>query len=559
MPRLLTAALALLPAVAVSGDLVAASRPPRPNFVVIMFDDMSPRIGAFGDRLARTPNIDAVAQEGIRYPNTFVTAPVCAPSRAALFSGRHQQTITAQHMRTKGAAGLPGGGPIDYEAVPPAQVKWLPELLRARGYFTINVGKTDYQIGDPFTIWDVNAPQADWRKRPKDKPFFAFINLQRTHESYIWPEDLETPNPLVRRVVARNRAELAGKQRLTDPEKVRVPTYLPDTPAVRADIARIYDNIAFDEREVGKIMAALKADGDLENTVVIISSDHGDGLPRIKRAIYDSGIRVPLVIRLPKKAAANQRRDQLVSFVDIAPTILNVAGLPVPRWMHGKPFLGPRSAARNSYVFAGADRFDEVREWQRSVLDGRYQYVRNLRPDVPFFRPLAFRDVLPTMQELWRLHRAKQLSPAAEQYFAAPRAGEELYDLTSDPDTVRNVAGHADRALVLRRMRRAYDRWVRLVGDDSIDPEQQMIGRIWPGMRQPATAAPTIALGRDARGRLVRLSSPTAGASIGYRLGADAPWLLYARPVRVDAGTSIEAKAVRYGYAESPISKLVAR
>ena len=213
MPRLLTAALALLPAVAVSGDLVAAARPARPNFVVIMFDDMSPRIGAFGDRLARTPNIDAVAQEGIRYPNTFVTAPVCAPSRAALFSGRHQQTITAQHMRTKGAAGLPGGGPIDYEAVPPAQVKWLPELLRARGYFTINVGKTDYQIGDPFTIWDVNAPQADWRKRPKDKHFFAFINLQRTHESYTWPDDLESPNPLVRRVVARNRRQhpLAAK------------------------------------------------------------------------------------------------------------------------------------------------------------------------------------------------------------------------------------------------------------------------------------------------------------------------------------------------------------
>jgi hypothetical protein len=267
-----------------------------------MFDDLSPRIGAFGDTLARTPNLDRLAGEGIRYPNTFVTGPVCAPSRAALFSGRHQQTITAQHMRTSGVPGLPGGGPIEYLAVPPPQVKWLPELMRRAGYFTINVGKTDYQIGDPFTIWDVNARDADWRKRPKDRPFFAFINLSRTHESYIWPEDLKSSNPLVQRVVQRNRQDLQGKPRLTDPAKVRVPAFLPDTPVVRADIARLYDNLAFDEREVGRIMQALKEDGVLENTVVIATSDHGDGLPRMKRAIYDAGLRVPLIVRLPDRS-----------------------------------------------------------------------------------------------------------------------------------------------------------------------------------------------------------------------------------------------------------------
>jgi arylsulfatase A-like enzyme len=152
----------LIAAVILLADGPALAQPRKPpNVVVIMFDDLSPRIGAFGDKVARTPNLDQVAREGIRYPNTFVTSPVCAPSRAALFSGRYQQTITAQHMRTSGVPGIPGGGPIEYLAVPPPQVKWLPELLRRGGYFTINVGKTDYQIGDPFTIWDVNARDAD--------------------------------------------------------------------------------------------------------------------------------------------------------------------------------------------------------------------------------------------------------------------------------------------------------------------------------------------------------------------------------------------------------------
>jgi arylsulfatase A-like enzyme len=524
--------------------------------VVIMFDDLSPRIGAFGDPLARTPNLDRMAREGIRYPNTFVTGPVCAPSRAALFSGRHQQTITAQHMRTSGVPGLPGGGPIEYLAVPPPQVKWLPELMRGAGYYTINVGKTDYQIGDPFTIWDVNSREADWRKRPKDKPFFAFINLSRTHESYIWPEDLKSPNPLVQRVVQRNRQDLQGKQRLTDPAKVRVPAFLPDTPLVRADIARVYDNLAFDEREVGRIMEALKEDGVLENTVVIATSDHGDGLPRMKRAIYDAGLRVPLIVRLPRSEQAGVERRQLVSFVDIAPTILSLARLPVPDWMQGRAFLGAKAAGANRYVYAGADRFDEVPEWQRSVHDGRYQYIRNLRPDLPFMRPLAFRDVMPTMQEMWRLHRAGQLPPRIEQYFVAPRQSEELYDLGSDPDTVRNIASDPSQKSVLQRLRAVYSKWARRLGDDSARPELQMIQRIWPSLTQPQTAAPVISVVRRGRANRLQLASSTEGASIGYRLDPQSPWRLYTGPVLLPPGSRIEAKAIRYGYAESPLASL---
>jgi N-sulfoglucosamine sulfohydrolase len=528
----------------------------RPNFVIIMFDDMSPRIGAFGDRVAHTPNLDAFARTAIRYPNTFTTSPVCAPSRAALFSGRHQQGIGAQHMRTRGISGLPGHGPVEYDAVPPPEVKWFPELLRGAGYYTINVGKTDYQIGNPATIWDVNAMDADWRKRPDDQPFLAFINLQRTHESFLWPQDMRSDNALIMRLVQRNRAMLAGQTHRTDPARVHVPAYLPDHPVIRAEIARVYDNITLEDESVGRIVAALKQDGDFDNTVIIVTADHGDGLPRVKRAIYDAGLRVPLMVRLPGAIAANSRRDELISFVDLAPTILSLAGLTPPRWMQGQAFLGPAKAAPNRYVFAGADRFDEVPEWQRTAIDGRYQYVRNLAPAQPFFRRLAFRDVLPSMQALWRMQGDGSLPPDVAQYFTAPRLAEELYDLRRDPDTVRNLASDPQHGRILRRMRAQYERWTRAIGDDSRLDERAMVARMWRGSTQPVTAMPTITLAGSKGKREARISSRSPGASIRYRIG-DGSWRLYTRPVSISEGAVIEASAVRYGFTESSAARLI--
>lgn len=231
----------------------------RPNIVLIMFEDMGPRIGAFGDKIAQTPVLDEFAAQAVRYPNTFTTAGVCAPSRSSLITGVHQQTLGTQHMRTNSPVPqLTGGGPVEYEAVPPPAAKAFPELLRAAGYYTTNDGKTDYQFGNPFTVWDANGPEASWADRKDGQPFFAMFNPQQTHESYIWPEDRESDNPLVNLVTQRNKTELASKVRITDPADVIVPPYLPDTPVVRADIARHYDNIAFAERRVGEIMQKLE-------------------------------------------------------------------------------------------------------------------------------------------------------------------------------------------------------------------------------------------------------------------------------------------------------------
>src|SRR5262245_59452639 len=331
-------------AVALSA-IVAQAPQPRPNIVWISNEDMSPRLGAYGDTLARTPHLDALAKASIRYTNAFTTAPVCAPSRAAIITGMHQNAIGAQHMRTTEdrVHELPG----PYLAVPPFYVKAFPEYLRAAGYFTSNRAKTDYQFGLPFTIWDDLGPKAHWRNRPeKSQPFFSVFNLLVTHESQIFPTS-----------PARK-----GKPLVTDPAKVPVPPYYPDTPLVREELARMYDNIADMDGQVGEILQALERDGLAENTIVFYWSDHGDGVPRAKRSLYDSGLRVPLMIRWPKSLGSTLTpgavRDDLVSFIDLAPTVLALAGIDVPAHMQGRVLVGPKAGPAPDFVFAARDRMD---------------------------------------------------------------------------------------------------------------------------------------------------------------------------------------------------------
>ncbi|WP_421992448.1 sulfatase-like hydrolase/transferase [Qipengyuania sp.] len=526
-------------------DLSAALE--HPNIVLIVFEDMSPRIGAFGDDVASTPYLDALAEQSVRYPNTFTTAGVCAPSRSSLITGVHQQRLGTHQMRTNSPVpGMSGGGPIEYEAVPPAEVKAFPELLRRAGYYTTNNGKTDYQFGEPFTIWDANGPDADWRGRADGQPFFAMFNILETHESYIWPEDRESVNPLVEIVTQRNRRDLAGKERLTDPADVEVPPYLPDTPLVRRDIATHYDNIAFAEKRVADIIARLDADGLLDNTIVIVTSDHGDGLPRMKRTVYDAGIKVPLMVRYPDGRRAGEVDTRLVSFVDLAPTIIAWAGVEVPRFVQGRNFV---TGEQRGYIFAAADRHDSAPGRTKAARDARFKYIRSYQPDLAVLRPLAFRDALPTMQEVWRLAEEKALRPPALRLVSSPRGAEELYDTEADPHEIANLVGDPAHRATLVRLRAAMDGWIARTGDLSAIPEADMIEAMWPGMVQPVTAAPVIAL---ESGR-VRLSSDTPGASITFTLdgGDPASGNLYVGPFMVDPGTQVSAKAIRYGYAPS--------
>jgi len=521
-------------------------RPSRPNIVLIVAEDLSLRIGAYGDPVARTPRIDAMARESVRFTNAFTAAPVCAPSRAALITGVYAQAIGAQHMRTSRAFDEPGGGPsFSYLAVPPPEVKAFPELLRRAGYFTANHRKTDFQFGDPFTIWDVNDLEAKksqliWRVAPKGRPFFAMINPVITHESEIWPQKH-------RRV-------------LTDPNAVTVPPYLADTPVTRIDIAQHYDNIAILDSQVGEVLDSLEADGLLDNTIVIFTTDHGDGLPHAKRRLYDAGLHVPLIVRFPDGRGAGSVRTDLVSFVDLGPTILGLAGVQPPAYMLGQPFLGPDPVPERRYVFAAADRMDvSAGEW-RSVRDARFEYLVNRMPGVPFFEHIAFRDRMPSMQELWHLHAEGKLTPLQESQFTAPRPPEELYDLIADPDQTVNLVSDPTYASDLTRLRAALAEFEAKTPDLSRESERAMAERMWPGLKQPTTESPVATRVAEWDGDAIALSSATAGASIGYRLKDDPPdrWRPYVDPIPLPNGMALEAKAVRYGYAESAVVEIPA-
>ena len=533
----------------------------QPNILLMVVEDLSPRIGAFGDPVARTPNLDRLAAEGVRYTNVFATAGVCAPSRAALMTGMYQQSIGAQHMRTS-SFGRSGSGELGtfrtpgppYQTVPPPEVKAFPELLRAAGYFTINNVKTDYQFGEPFTIWDVHDDGATLRDRAADQPFLIMHSNSLTHESSLFRREwVSTPERAVR-AAERNAVRRAELDVRTDPAEVEVPRFLPDTTAVREELAILYDNVGQMDAWVGERLAELEAEGLADDTIVIWTTDHGDGLPRAKRSIYDSGIRVPMIIRFPDGRDAGAVVDDLISFVDLAPTLLELARAPVPGHMHGRNFLSD-SVAKREYVYAARDRLDELPDKSRAVRDRQYKYIRNYVSRRPFFAPLYFRENLSSMAEMRRLLDTGGLPEHIAGYFTTPRPAEELYDVLADPDEVHNLAADPGHRDALLRLGAELDRWLETVGDMSDRPESQMVDEMWHGGRQPTTAAPLVNVDCSGADAVVGLSSPTPGASIGFRIAGhdDTRWRLAGAGLRIAKGQTIEAKAVRYGYRESRV------
>jgi N-sulfoglucosamine sulfohydrolase len=534
---------------------------PRPNILLLMAEDMSPRVGAFGDSVAVTPNLDALAAQGVRYTNTFTTAGVCAPSRAAHILGMHQIATGTQHMRS---SSRPEGG---YYAVPPENARAYPELLRAAGYYTYTDNKLDYQFSGPLahsgpsTIWDREGAAApDWKQRAEGQPFFGFINFQVTHESGVFRPLGSMPHSAMHFAmqVLRWYSQDGPVAEVVAARDVVVPPYYPDTATVRADMARHYNNIAWMDRQVGDILKQLESQGLAETTIVIWTSDHGDGLPRAKRELYDSGIRVPMIIRWPagfrpEGVAPGAVDERLISFVDLGPTILALAGVPVPDNMHGKNFAATGAAPRD-YVYASRDRIDEQMDRQRAVRDKRYKYLRSWYPQSPGGADLAYRNNIDMVRQMRAMYDAGELNAVQRQWYEPPGA-ERLYDLERDPFEIKDVSSEPHYQSVLQRMRGAMNSWLATVGDWSEQPEAEMVARFEPGGERQVTPAPTLTVND---GTLVIIPA-AAGHSLEYRLDGG-PWRLYRGPVSVksinesgNSSSEIEGRAVRYGWEESEI------
>ena len=507
----------------------------RPNILWISAEDLSPDLGCYGYNEVRTPNIDKLAREGIRYTNAFTVAGVCAPSRSGIITGMYPSTIGSMHMRTwaNDTKYQPPG--INYECVPPPYVRCFPEYLRAVGYYCTNRSKTDYQFSSPITAWDRNRKNyGDWRGKAEGQPFFSVINHGITHESRI-----RTP---------------LEKDPIIDPNSVTLPPYYPDSPAFRRDWARNLDNIETLDRQVGELLNRLEQDGLSENTVVFFWGDHGRGFARAKQWVYDAGIRVPLIIRWPGVIESGTVRDDLINFIDLGPTVLSIAGVEIPSYMQGQAFLGEQKSPAREYIFSISDRMDEVYDTIRSVLDKRFHYIRNFRLDVPYSKNIAYSDLMPSMQEWRRLNAEGKLKGSAKLFFE-PRQPEELYDLKADPHEINNLAKDPEYKDVLEKMRNVLDQWMKETGDLGLIPEKEIMERMWPGGVQPKTASPVInPNGGTAKEFVkVKITCPTEGASIAYTVeeGDDPHWLLYTKEIKLTESTKLRSKAIRIGYAES--------
>lgn len=422
----------------------------RPNILWISVEDMSPDLGCYGDAYAVTPHIDRLATQGVRFTHVYGHAGVCAVNRSGIITAMYPTTIGTQHMRCN--------------RPPTEPVRCFTEWLREAGYFCSNRSKTDYNFPSPRTAWDAQGDNhEDWRnpKRRADQPFFCVINLTTTHESQIRLPEQQY----------RNRVKDFAAHELHDPAKAVLPPYYPDTPVVRRDWARYHDNITFMDKQVGEILAKLEADGLAEKTVVVFWSDHGRGLPRAKRWVYDSGLHVPLIVRWPAVLKEGEVNDDLVALLDLGPTMLSIAQVKPPAHMQGRAFLGEHKAPPRQYVFAARDRMDEAYDLIRAVRDKRYKYIRNYEPLRSRGQAIAYMDMMPTMQEMRRLHAAGELSGPRMQYFEPTKPLEELYDTHSDPHEVNNLAGDPAHAEALARLRAAHEQWQVETGDVGFIPE----------------------------------------------------------------------------------------
>ena len=328
----------------------------------------------------------------------------------------------------------------------------LRNYLRKAGYFCTNNAKNDYQFQPPVGAWDENGREAHWRNRPDPAmPFFSVFNFEVTHESRIHNH----PSPEV-----------------TDPGSVEVPPYYPDTETVRRDIAHHYDNIAALDRQIGEVLRQLEEDGLMEETVIFFFGDHGDGLPRAKRWVYDSGIRVPLVVRFPGEQNLLGREGALVSFIDFAPTVLSLAGIEEPTHMQGQAFLEKEKAEDRSYIYAFRDRMDPAFETIRAVRDKRFKYVRNYRPELPYIGFIPYRDRMEMMREILQLATENKLGANQWQFYSRAKPLEELYDTRSDPHEVRNLAADPAHFETLERLRAAHENFQQKFPDSGCCPRK---------------------------------------------------------------------------------------
>jgi len=445
--------MALTATTALLGRFAVAMPPAqRPNILWILAEDASPHIGCYGERSIKTPNLDTLAAQGVRFENAFVTCPVCSPARSALVTGLYQTTLGAHNHRSQGDTGKAKASPQHFQSfVLPAAVPMISELFRKAGYYTSNgtyksgqaqltPGKTDYSFINPSPPYD----GSDWKDCPPGRPFFSQIQLgggkSRSDKS------------------SDNIGEFV------------LPPYYPEHKVIRDDWKTYLNSWRKQDREVGEIIQELKKAGKLDNTVIFFLTDHGISHLRGKQFLYEEGVRVPLIIRFPDGRYANTVRHDLTLHIDLAPTSLALAGIRVPEHFQGQDIFAEKGAARD-FIVCARDRCDETIEIIRCVRTTKYKYIRNFLSYRPRAQPNQYKDGKKISSTMRQLHKEGKLNELQARFFTPTRPAEELYDLEADPFEINNLALNHAYTKALAELRNTLYKWMVDSGDLGLIPE----------------------------------------------------------------------------------------
>ena len=421
-----------------------------PNILWLVSEDNNPMIGAYGDSFATTPNIDKLAESGFLYTNAHANAPVCAPARNAIITGMYSPSNGNEHMRSTNRAS--------------EMVQFFPELLREAGYYVTNNPKEDYNIAQEQTngIWHESGNEAHYKNRTPGQPFFAVFNTMITHEISLFHEKTE-------------------EELRHSPAEVDLPPYHPDTPELRRQWAQYYDAVEEMDAWVGEKLRELEESGEAENTIVFYYADHGGVLPRSKRFVYETGTRVPLIVHIPEKYShlwpekkSGSKINRPVSFVDLAPTILSLAGISVPEIMQGRAFLGEQKTDAPEYVHMYRGRMDERYDMSRAVRNDRFRYIRNYMPYRMYGQHVDFL-FLASGARSWQETCESGGCNEIQQRFWNIKPVEELYDTKNDPWEVNNLAEDLNYREILEELRTANRQWMIDIKDTGVIPEYELL------------------------------------------------------------------------------------
>lgn len=444
------AAMSVIPALSCQSQDKKSEK--RPNILWITSEDNSPFLGCYGDKFATTPNLDKMAAVGFRYTHAYANCPVCAPSRNTIITGVYAASNGNEHMRST------------YKKS--EIVKTYSELLRETGYYCTNNSKTDYNCSniDPNQVWDESSSKAHYKNRPAGKPFLAVFNLMVSHESQI---QVWTPTEQLRH----------------KPEGVVLPPYHPDTKEMRHDWAQYYDKVEDMDKQVGKLLAELEESGEAENTIVFYYSDHGGVLARSKRYIFETGTWVPFIVRIPEKykylypaEKPGSTVDRMISFVDLAPTLLSIAQAPKPGYLQGNSFLGEKLPVEKEFVHMTRGRMDERIDMCRAVRDKKFRYIRNYMPFRIYLQHLDYLFQAASAQSWEDAFFANKCNEVQSVPFRT-KPVEELFDTENDPWEVKNLANDPKYQDILKRMRKENYDWMAQIKDAGLIPESEYLKR----------------------------------------------------------------------------------